>query len=367
MSPVKQSIAPVRSPGAMRERLAEEGHRFDFYQAVRLLEMLEKVLRPNATLSLETVRFRSRVSLGFPASDIYEIRFPEDAAPEMIVNFMGLAGLLGPLPMPLTELVLSTPAIRTIDADGEPVHKPPAVVDFLDIFNHRLITLMYRVRQIHRPALTANPPSEGPVAQILFSLIGLGHPSLRGRMVDVRPGVRPEGLPDSALLFYSGILARRPRSVVGLQCMLADYFGIQVRIRQFIGRWRKLDPRQWTVLGGKHRRNIRLGQNVVIGTRVWDKQTHIRIKLGPLPRQKYFALLPGGSAHKALRNMIRFYLDPEFSFSLTLVLRKEDVIPSDLGAKELQLGFTSWLSPEDTPLTVDGIATDPSVTLAKDY
>jgi type VI secretion system protein ImpH len=299
---------------------------------VRLLEQL----------GYDQIRFRSRISLGFPASDVYEIRFPEDGPPEVIVNFMGLAGLLGPLPMPFTELVLATQGT---------LRKPSAAVDFLDIFNNRLISLMYRVRQIHRPPLTAKAPSEGPVAQCLMALIGLGHQSLRNRMA----------VPDSALLFYSGILARRPRSSIGLERMLADYFGVPVKIRQFVGRWRRLDPAQWTIIGGPKRQNIHLGRSAVIGTRVWDEQTHIRITLGPMPRHKYVALLPGGNAHAKLCDMVRFYIDPETTFSIVLKLEKEDVFSPELGSSHLRLGFTSWLSPHDH------IAADPVIRIEQDY
>lgn len=344
----------------MRERLASEGYRFDFYQAVRLLEMLNRTsVSPGTGVApeREAVRFRSRVSLEFPASDVHEIRFPlpsqsRDGRPEMLVNFLGLAGLLGPLPMPITEMVLASPrGALILDENGEPRRTPPPAIDFLDIFNHRLISLMYRVRQTYRPALTAIPPDEGPMAQCLFALIGLGQQGLRARLA----------VPDRALLLYSGILARRPRSVIGLVRILSDFFDVPVKVRQFVGRWRKLDRKQWTVIGGPRNRNTSLGRSVVLGTRIWDEQTHIRVRVGPLPRQKFLAMLPGGDGHAALCDLIRFYLDPEFTFSLVLVLRKEDVFFPELGTDLLKLGFTSWLSPSAPG---DG---DRVVRILKDY
>jgi type VI secretion system protein ImpH len=301
------------------------------------------------------------VSLEFPASAVHEIRFTSERPPEMTVNFMGLAGLLGPLPMPLTEMILASRRKPVLDENGDARREIPAVISFLDIFNHRLISLMYRVRQTHRPALSAKPPSEGPVARSLFALIGLGHQTLQGRLA----------YPDNALLFYSGILAQRPRSATGLKRILADYFGVPVKIRQFVGRWRNLDARQWTVLGGKDRRNFRLGYGAVAGTRVWDEQTHIRIRLGPMPRHKYLTMLPGGSAHDAVRDMIRFYLDPEITFSLALMLRREDIFSPGLGSEDYRLGFTSWVSQVELnpvqPGPVDSTVRQQAVRIETDY
>ncbi len=332
----------------LEERIAAAAFRFDFYQAVRLLELLHPhSVSPGAgpDARREPVRFRSRISLQFPASDVHQVRLKRGGQPEMTVNFMGLAGLLGPLPAPFTELILATPALTrvrgklVVDDDGQPASRPPAIVDFLDIFNHRLISLMYRVRKLHRPALSSKAPSETPLAQSLFALVGLGHPGLRNRMA----------VPDAALLFYAGLFAARPRSAIGLERILSDYFGVPAKIRQFIGRWRRLDPAQWTVVGGRRRRNVRLGETTIVGTRVWDKQTHIRVRLGPMPRAKFIHMLPGASGHQAVRDLIRFYLDPETTFSLELVLREGDVYSPALGSDDLLAGVTSWLALNDPP------------------
>ena len=205
---------------AVEDGLFAEGHRFDFFQAVRLLEIIhttsgEHFTSPaqGADPTKEIVHFRSAVKLDFPASDIAQVKRKEDFTPreqpkapaEMSVNFLGLAGCLGALDIPSTELVLQRAS-----------HKDTALKDFLDIFNHRLVSLLYRIRKHHRVGLGAATPGSDLVARYLYSLIGMETPRLKGRM-HVR---------DRALLYYAGILAQEPRSMAGLQRILTDYFQV---------------------------------------------------------------------------------------------------------------------------------------------
>ena len=177
----------------------------------------------------------------------------------MTVNFLGLAGSLGALDIPSTELVLQRAS-----------HNDKALGDFLDIFNHRLVSLLYRIRKHHRVGLISNTPGEDQVARYLFSLIGMGTPRLQGRM-QIR---------DRALLYYAGILGRGPRSAAGLRQVLSDYFQVDVEINQFVGNWCELEESQWTTIG-ESGKNQRLGRDtVVLGTQVWDQQARFEIRLG---------------------------------------------------------------------------------------
>src|ERR1700728_3316256 len=97
---------------SLREWLLNEPYRFELYQAVRLLE----VFAPRALVSGGTegaeqgaVRFRSRVSLSFPASEVHDLEWTA-TVPRLTVNFLGLGGALGPLPAPYTEMILEAQA-----------------------------------------------------------------------------------------------------------------------------------------------------------------------------------------------------------------------------------------------------------------
>jgi type VI secretion system protein ImpH len=325
-----------RTEQSVEDWLYAEPYRFDFFQAVRLLELLHRgASSPGAGMDPENeaVRFRSRVGWDFPASEIQQIApATEPGAPaEMTVNFMGLAGAFGPLATPDTELLLDRARSKDF-----------AMRDFLDIFNHRLLSLMYQVRRLHRVALTSQHPEETRTAQYLYSFFGLGLDELRRQM----------HTPPRSLLCYAGLFSQQPRSAVGLERILIRQFQIGVSVRQLVGKWRDLESDQWSLIG--HRgRNQRLG-DAVIGTRVWDQQGSFAILLGPLRMAQFLDFLPPsprfpgqGTAFPALCELTRFYSGTEIDFHFRLTLRAEDVPESRLGAA--QLGWTSWLKTRPSP------------------
>ena len=342
------------------EALREQEYAFDFFQAVRIIESM----RPDAPSvgttshpSTEAVRFRSDPTLAFPSSEIAGVHFPEgDEDPvEVVVSFLGLAGSQGPLPSPFTELVL--------DRIGRRDFGPR---DFLDIFNHRLVSLLYRAREKHRVGLRIQSPDEGPVADMGFSLVGIGGSRLRDRM-------KAKGLSDRALLHYSGILAQNPRSSTGLDGLIADYFTSVlewddrsaeelVNVREFVGRWHALEWDQRTRLGVPDG-NCRLGVDAVLGGRVWDQQGMIEIVLGPLTMETFLHFLPGGAALPPLLELTTFYLRGDADFTIRLVLRAPDVpgtvLRSAPGPDGSRLGHTSWLKTRPTERDADDVVLGP--------
>jgi type VI secretion system protein ImpH len=304
---------------SLRDWLFDEPFRFEFYQAVRLLESLRRRDGEGTEqLEKDPVRFRSRVSFDFPASEIQSIEDTGDL-PRLTVNFLGLAGALGPLPVPYSEMVLAASA-----------RKDNAAADFLDIFNHRLVMLLYRTRQAHRPPLTAQSPEQGAVARYLFSLIGLGLPQTRKSL----------GIPARSLLHYSGLLTRRPGTAAGLETLLTDFFDVPVRVHQFVGLWRELDSTQWTTIGARGR-NRAIGRGAVLGTKVWDQSASVTIALGPLTLERFQDFLSGRPGHEELSALTRFYLGKEHDAEAHLILKANEVPESLIGKS--RLGYTSWL------------------------
>ena len=317
--------------------LTDEAYRFEFFQAVRLLEKVypeKRAVGRNAMPQEEVVRFRSRVAVDFPASEIHEIR--EGADPktdekrlEMLVNFMGMVGVSGVLPQPYTDLVLDR--VR---------HRDTAMWSFLDIFTHRFVSMFYRAWRKYRFPIGYERGNDD-FTGYLFDHCSLGTKGLRGRM----------SLPDESLLPYVGLIAQRPHSNNALENILSDYFGAKARTEQFFGQWLQLDTQDYTRLG---ERNSVLGESAIAGTRVWEQQSKFRVRLGPLDFKQFQAFLPNGSAFAPMRSIIRFMVGLELDFDVRLKLKAKQV-PSTILTTRAQrrpmLGWTTFLKTK--PFKVD--------------
>jgi type VI secretion system protein ImpH len=332
-----------REDAGLKGRLRHEPHRFDFFQAVRLLERLgrgepdapRQAVGADGPPEQECVRFRALPSLTFPAAPVAQVRQPADAAPEMAVTFLGLTGPAGALPSHYTAQLMRRLRL-----------KDTALRDWLDQFNHRLVSLFYRAWEKYRlPFSYERSRLDGPgrepdgVTQALHCLVGRGTAGLRGR----------QEVPDEALVYYGGHFAHHPRSTAALEGMLAEYFALPVRVLDFVGQWLPLERDDRTRLPGPRPPrglNCRLGDGAVAGTRVWDVQGKFRLRIGPLTYRQFRRFFPvGGNRLRAFCQMVRSYVGPEFAFDLKLVLRPAEVPRLRLGGPRddgAYLGWNTW-------------------------
>jgi type VI secretion system protein ImpH len=244
---------------------------------------------------------------------------------------MGLTGPNGALPLHYTQQVI---ARKTA--------KQHATSAFLDIFNHRLISLFYLAweKQHFFASFERNGPEalDNGLTQYLFDLIGLGNSGLRNRLKSV---------PDAALLFYSGILAQHPRPAISLSGILRDYFRVPVEVEQFRGKWLPVAEDGRSDLASDDSNN-QLGFGALAGDAVWNQQACARIKIGPLDHTQFRSFLPGGHAFTELMELATFYVDRSIEFDVQLILLSAE-IPAcrleDRSNTAPRLGMSSWMGP----------------------
>lgn len=321
----------TQDPDVARWPIAGEMERrpweFEFFQMVRLLERAypeRKVVGRFNNVSEEVARFGVNPEVAFPASEIQSADWSR-TPPIIRVNFMGLTGPQGALPLAYSDLLLER--LRARDS---------TLRDFFDIFNHRIISLFVQAFEKYRFALPYERGERDRFSHHVLALIGLGARSLQNR----------QEVADESLLFYSGLLSMHARSAAGMRQMLMDFFGVPVEIEQFVGAWYPVEGEAQCALGEEMGYSDQLGFGAVVGDEIWDQQSRVRISLGPLTLEQYHDFLPGGDAWRRLRALTAFYANGEFDLEAQLILKRDEVPPCELppSADEgPQLGWTSWV------------------------
>ncbi len=324
---MKQSILPLD------EKLFEHPYQFDFFQAVRLLGLIlnDRNLGGSDLPSEEIVRFKVRQSLEFPASSIHSLDTDNDP-PRLTVSFFGLTGFQGILPHHYTEHLIA----RGMEKDF-------AMAEFLDIFNHRLISFFYGAWEKHhfpvRFQFAKVRGQSDKITRYLLDFIGLGTHGLQERLT----------FSEHDLLFYAGLLAQAPHSAVALRSILRDYFGVPVEIEQNVGAWYALPSDEWCDLQGSGIRN-KLGEGAMAGDAVYDPQAGIRIVVGPLSLEKFLAFLPVGDAAPKLQDIVRIFIGNSMIAEWQPILNSKEVPWCRLGDETVagpRLGWTAWLKTEE--------------------
>jgi type VI secretion system protein ImpH len=308
-----------RADADVHARLLDHFDRYTFDQAVRLLEhgAPPECRVGRSRPSEERVRLRPHASLGFPASDIHGIEVMDDAARHRITTtFLGLVGVDSPLPSHYAE------DVACADEDG-PVRA------FLDLFHHRLLSLLYRAVVRHRIEVAIESGAdEGTEARRLGALAGLDPEA------DVRS---PTPRPPSALTW---VLAHASATAAGLTTLAAWVLGAPVEVEQCVPRSVRIDAADRSRLG---RAGSTLGRAMVLGEQVLDRSSTCRLIVGPLEYAEVRALLPGGELRRVLQRVAVDYLGPAVICRLSALIRPDTVPPWTLKTEgDSLLGFNTW-------------------------
>ena len=309
----------MENPSDRLSYLLERGREFNFYQAVRWLERLHPSAQPlgrAGSPERERVRLRPSASLSFPATDLEGIELlGHDDKVQVTTTFFGLYGADTPLPYAYAEHI----------AQISPEHYGRRVRAFLDIYHHRLLSLLYRAWDKYRPDATSegrmDPLFSRALAFIGFSKeLGLGGDDLP-RLSEVR------------------LKVLRHRSADGLSFLLRKRLGHDVAVEQLIHRTVPIPDDQRSRLGEA---NCQLGVSLVAGRRIRDCNK-IRLKVEAEDFPMFSRLLPGKADFEALEEVMSTYLNDRMDHDVEVRLAREKIPTWELGGKSLALGESLWL------------------------
>lgn len=355
--------------GSIADNLFRTPWKFDFFQTVSLLQGIaeqsqgqaDPVCRVGhfAVPSEECVRFTVPHTTAFPTAAVPQIRWNSQQRRAAVeVNFIGLTGPSGVLPEPYND------RLRDISRSAKHADRG-ALADWLDNFNHRLISLFYAAWAKYRfptkkrtTVIQTNGGNQDPagIHVALAAIAGLDRSVIDD---DTNRDLTPKVGRDE-WLGLAGVLAQRPMNVVNLTAALERCLGVQIKIVQFQGCWLEVDEDTQSRLATQ---NHQLGMNAVLGDRIWTRQQRILIEVGPLDQCDFARFLPPSDASPAdgylrLKELVEVFAGATLQFDIRPILKIQQPMEVELTGDHCgnRLGIDSWLgAPQGSDVAADAV------------
>jgi len=317
----------------------------ELFQRLRLLEIYAREQEQTANMPIgydyplhrEFVDICTVQSLEFPHASCIKLEEVESSGfkkAKLHIACFGLTGPSGVMPLHYTEMLSE----RSREKDT-------ALRTLFDGFNARATSFLYRAWKKARLPLLEERASNAvrgntqPTKSILQGYTGL-------RQIKKETPLEQET--EAIALHFSGYYSKRPRNANSLQKILSKAFGYRISVQQFQGRWFDLEEQQLNIFGQK---NCELGQNLVIGSAVYEGAFSIRLRTEALSLSTFKELRPGTDMFKKIQELLHLYIGQEYWVDLQVVLKGSDRPALILGVEgreedALKLGEGLWLSCE---------------------
>lgn len=223
-------------------------------------------------------------------------------------------------------------------------HEPSANLrDFLDVFNHRLISLYLQASNKYHPYRNLSKQKDH-IPNILYSLMGAPDKLERSR----------SPIQWHKLLPFAGLISLKQGAAEVICKVIAGYFGFQktdVYIEEHISRWVAIPSDQLSKLG---RQSATMGYDLVLGKSVFDVESKFRLHIKNLLLGEFQRFLPRNhhehigtvSHYDELSALLDFLRSPEMRADICLHVNPKEPVGMKLTqTHSTKLGQSSWLKP----------------------
>lgn len=265
-------------------------------------------------------------ALGFAARTLTGLA-PKYGRMQLNGTWLGLLGPMGPLPTHMTEAVYH---------ERQFVKSHP-LGDWLDLVAGRMLQLFFRAWAESQPAAQADRPEDDQFSRWLGALSG----AVEGTHGD-------NTFFGQARVHYAAVFSGS-RSAVALQDGLSHLLGQQVRVLEYMPKWRQLEPEDRSRLG---RSFATLGSDAVLGQRVYSAADAFRVVVRAQNLDDYQTLLPEGPRFAVAAEAIEAFKPTHLEWDLCVELADAEAPAVQLGGRG-RLGWSTWLKrpPATTPLS----------------
>lgn len=311
------------APEPLSTVLERDAPYFNFFQAVRLAERLTNSSESSfgeVRASAETIRFHAKKSMAFAPSDIHKITHGTDELgngsykTHMVVTFMGLYGPSSPLPAHLNEMVVNQASDNS------------DLADFLDLFNHRLVSMLVRIWRRSRYPVSFQTDLSDDISKVISSMIGIDPTD--------------SSLRNQVLFANSPLMVMRSMSAKVVADIISDALeGVHVTIDEFTPRKAKILEEQRWLLG---KNASELGVDAMPGAFVDDPTGKFTLNVGPVDLEMFRTLLFARPNHDKIEKLLNQIVQGNIIHQMRLSILNSEAPEWRLG-EHRPLGHEAWL------------------------
>lgn len=274
----------------------------------------------------DCARFGQTPLLHFHSSAFTQVKFEtENGSYKLKNSYWGMLGINGPLPTHLTEYAIE----RNYRL------KDKTFTEFLDVFNHRFISLFYRAWADAEPCVSHDREQHDGFKDKVNALSG-----------EESPAQDAFNQNKHVHQYLAGLFSQKNRSSTVLSQLLSEFLSLDVSIKPFAGRWYDLNAQELTRLGEK---NSTLGVDCIAGARTFQRSFNFAITIGPVDYSEYLGLLNNNQRLESIIELTQKAVGQEYEFTIDIVLKPYQTKPSQLGTT--RLGINSWCQDKSNHLT----------------
>lgn len=324
-------------PPELIERVQDTPWKYSFFALMRRVSANPDI-DPVGTALLskrEPFQLGQKPSLIFAPSEIADARVVNGKLRIRLYS-LGMLGPNGPLPLHVTEIA----------REREEHRRDPTLSNFLDIFHHGALALLYRAWASAQSVVSLDRPERDRFSFYVGSLSGC-----------MFRYTRTVSLPTHARLAASPHLIREARSPDALAASTAWHFGVPVRIEELSDDWIAL-PSELQCRMGQEVGAATLGCGAMLGGHVFSRSHRFCMVIGPVDLETYQRFTPQGKDLLRLIAWVRAYIGREYEWLLELQIRP-DCMPEAMLGDQHKLGWSSWMGRQAGRQPVVGMRIEP--------
>ncbi len=333
-----QDIKKISQTSVLLKNILQKPFYYPLDQIIHVLKQIHKETDEEYEQDFlwSILRIKGKVNFSPPTSEVVSLTLLPQSPPILHVSVNTLTeGVQGPLPTPYTEIL-----------HQQNYHRNYSINDFLDIFNHRFLSLKYLSNAKFFESIFQKEAIHSTIGQVKAALCGFSFGNIKKNTLAT--------ISDTFPFFH---LLWSKKNALGLCRWIKTYFGIHVCLNEFQGKWNKVNHTQYSLIGQSGQHQI-LGKSIILGKKTWNQGGGFLLKFAATSWERAVCFLPichkegkiePGEDFIKLRQIIRHYIGPLVFVRIDVQIYPHSLPLFRLNSKSF-LGFSTWLRSTNQPV-----------------